>query len=169
MTLGWNYTSLSVTPKAIDVMASCSLNNHLYTIAQNQSVGNSGAVTWDTGAEATATVPLLMYAPVFATHHAIGSKSLTADTVFRATYTLMIYDSEKGMTATPAAGYLGLFNQFTFGMYNPKKYTELPQGQCVSCSGAMATMERQALSFMLGMTAITVLSFTWFASGFGVF
>jgi hypothetical protein len=30
-------------------------------------------------------------------------------------------------------------------------------------------MERQALGFMFGMGAITILSFTWFAGGFGLF
>ena len=60
VTFGWNYTSLSVTPSAIDIMASCSLNNNLYTIALNQSVQTSQAVTWDTNKEAKATVPLAM-------------------------------------------------------------------------------------------------------------
>lgn len=60
VTFGWNYTSLSVTPSAIDIMASCSLNNNLYTIAVNQSVQSSQAVVWDTGAEATASAPLPM-------------------------------------------------------------------------------------------------------------
>ncbi len=60
ITFGWNYTSLSVTPSAINVVASCSLNSHIYTIAANQSVQSSQAVTWDTRAEATASVPLPM-------------------------------------------------------------------------------------------------------------
>lgn len=60
ITFGWNYTSLIVTPSAIDIMATCTVNQHLYTIATNQSVETSQAVTWDTGREATAAVPLVM-------------------------------------------------------------------------------------------------------------
>ena len=61
VTFGWNYTSLSVTPKSIDVMASCSLNNQLYTIAVNQSVESSQMVVWDTEAESTNSAPPPMY------------------------------------------------------------------------------------------------------------
>lgn len=60
VTFAWNYTSLSVTPKAIDVVASCSLNNQLYTIAVNQTVQDAQAVVWDTGAERTNSAPLPM-------------------------------------------------------------------------------------------------------------
>ncbi|KAI7054330.1 hypothetical protein KC343_g23009, partial [Hortaea werneckii] len=37
VTFAWNYTSLSVTPSAVDVLASCSLNSQTYTIATNLS------------------------------------------------------------------------------------------------------------------------------------
>jgi hypothetical protein len=50
ITFGWNYTSLSVTPSAIDILASCTANNALYTLAMNQTVEKSGSVTWDTSA-----------------------------------------------------------------------------------------------------------------------
>jgi len=146
VTFGWNYTSLSVTPSAIDIFASCSVASHAFPIAMNQSVGPSGAVTWDTGKyQSTATVPLLTE-----------------------TYTLVIYDAAKGVSATPKAGYLGVFDQFTFGMYSPQPYTPLNDYQCATCSGALSAMERQALTFVLGMGLITILSFTWFARGFGV-
>lgn len=103
VTLAWNYTSLSVTPSAIDVMASCSVNNQLYTIALNQSVSPTGAVTWDTGGyQQTATIPLLTE-----------------------TYTLVIYDAAESVSATPKAGYLGTSDQFTFGMYIPQAYSPL--------------------------------------------
>lgn len=103
VTFAWNYTSLSVTPTAIDVLASCSINSQPYTIAMNQSVQPTGAVTWDTGNyQSTATVPLLTE-----------------------TYTLVIYDAAKDVSATAQAGYLGVYDQFTFGMYVPQKYTPL--------------------------------------------
>ncbi len=63
VTFGWNYTGLAVTPKAVDVMASCSLNNQLYTIAVNQSFQESQVVVWDTEAEKTNSAPLPMYVP----------------------------------------------------------------------------------------------------------
>ncbi|KAI9793067.1 MAG: hypothetical protein M1816_000965 [Peltula sp. TS41687] len=145
ITFGWNYTSLSVTPTAIDIMASCTENHKLYTIAQNRSVESSQAITWDTQPEASANTPLVM-----------------------AKYTLLVYDAAKGVSATPSPGYLGSYDQFTFGMYSPKPYTPAPAYQCASCSGAAsqhANLERQALGFMFGMVVITVTSFTWFVSG----
>ena len=103
VTFAWNYTSLSVTPSGIDILASCSLNQQLYTIALNQSVGPTGAVTWDTGEyQATATVPLLTE-----------------------TYTLVIYDASEDITSVPQAGYLAVQDQFQFGMYSPQPYTPL--------------------------------------------
>ncbi|KAI9738119.1 MAG: hypothetical protein M1818_005547 [Claussenomyces sp. TS43310] len=147
VTFAWNYTSLSATPTAINVMASCSTNSELYTIAMNQTVdGPTGAVTWDTGSyQTTAAIPL----PV-------------------ASYTLVIYDAASAVTAVAAAGYLGVYDSYTFGMYTPQPYTPLNEFNCVTCSGALSNMERQALGFMLGMSAITVLSFSWFVGGLNI-
>ena len=103
VTFAWNYTSLSVTPSAVDILASCSLNSYTYTIALNQTISNATqAVTWDTSLETAGSNPLLT-----------------------ATYTLIIYDAAKEVTSTPSAGYLDTFNQFTFGMYTPQPYTPL--------------------------------------------
>ncbi|KAI9719816.1 MAG: hypothetical protein M1812_003305 [Candelaria pacifica] len=145
VTFAWNYTSLSVSPKAIDIVATCSSNQHTYTLAMNQSVGETNAVTWDTGAyQKTATIPLLTES-----------------------YTLIIYDAAKDVSATAQAGYLGQA-QFPFAMYTPQPYTPLSDYTCATCSGALSDMERQALKFMFGMGIITVLSFTWFVGGLGV-
>jgi hypothetical protein len=96
VTFAWNYTSLSVTPTAIDVLASCALNSQLYPIALNQSVQPTGAVTWDTGEyQATASIPLLTE-----------------------TYTLVIYDASEDITSSPQAGYLAVQDQFQFGMFD---------------------------------------------------
>lgn len=147
VTFAWNYTSLSVTPTAIDVMASCSLNSQLYTIALNQSIQPTGAVTWDTGGyQSTATIPLLTE-----------------------TYTLVIYDAAEDVSATASAGYLAVQETYTFGMYVPQQYTPLNEFKCATCSAALSNHERQALGLVLGMSLITFLSFTWFAGGFGVF
>jgi hypothetical protein len=149
VTFGWNYTSLIATPSAINIVATCTANNRLYTVAVNQIVSNATqAVTWDTNAYQTGnpTAPLLTE-----------------------TYTLIIYDAASSMSAVPQAGYLAPFNQFSFGMYTPQPYQGIGQGfQCATCSGALSDMERKALRFMFGMCAITVLSFTWFVGGINI-
>jgi len=146
VTFGWNYTSLSSTPTALDIFATCTANQNLYTLAVNSSVGVSGAVTWDTnGYEATATIPLLTE-----------------------TYTLIIYDADSSISAPAEAGYLAPFTSYTFGMYVPQSYTPVNEFLCATCSGAISDMERKALGFMFGMSLITVLSFTWFVGGLGI-
>lgn len=49
VTFGWNYTSLVVTPTAVNVEAFCSDNSQTYTIAQNLSLSKP-SVVWDTAA-----------------------------------------------------------------------------------------------------------------------
>ncbi|KAL1864804.1 hypothetical protein Plec18167_009635 [Paecilomyces lecythidis] len=147
VTFKWNYTSLSITPSAINVVASCSLNSETYTISHNMSVHPTGAVTWDTGKyQASATVPLLT-----------------------ASYTLIVYDVDSNPSAVASAGHLSSQNQYVFGMYLPQSYTPLNSYECVTCNGAMSELERQALGFIFTMATITVFSFTWFAGGFGAF
>jgi len=101
VTFAWNYTSLSATPSAIDVLASCAANSATYTLTLNQSVSETGKILWDTGAyQSTATVPLLTN-----------------------TYTLIIYAADSSISAVPKAGYLAVQETFTFGMYTPQPYT----------------------------------------------
>ncbi|PGH27073.1 hypothetical protein AJ80_01259 [Polytolypa hystricis UAMH7299] len=142
-TFKWNYTSLKVTPSAIDVVAYCSRNDHTYTIAGNQSFQETGEVTWDTRKHAT-SVDLLTE-----------------------TYTLMVYDSSKDPSDRPEAGYLAASSQYTFGVYHKQKYDPLDKYTCATCSSA--SLNRQALGFIVWMATITVLSFTWFVSGLGIF
>lgn len=141
VTFAWNYTSLSVTPSAIDILASCSLNQETYTIATNQSIaGPTQSVIWDTGAyQANATIPLLT-----------------------ATYTLIIHDAAKDVSSTPMAGYLGTYDQFTFGMYTPLAYTPMAEWVCATCNSAFTAAERQTMFAIFAMAGITVLSFGWF-------
>ncbi|KIV83196.1 hypothetical protein PV11_05246 [Exophiala sideris] len=147
ITFKWNYTSLSVTPTAIDVLASCSLNDATYTITGNMSVEATGAITWDTGnfAEA-ATQPF----PV-------------------ASYTLVVYDAASEVTDVASAGYLAAYDQYIFGMYTGQPYTPLNEFKCATCSGALSMHEKQAIGVLLMTAAVTVMSFTWFAHGFGAF
>ncbi|KAF2167152.1 hypothetical protein M409DRAFT_22581 [Zasmidium cellare ATCC 36951] len=147
ITFAWNYTSLSVTPSAVDILASCSLNQETYTIALNQTIdGPKQTVIWDTGAyQASATVPLLTE-----------------------TYTLIIHDAAKDVSATAMAGYLGTYNQFTFGMYSPQPYTPMAEWVCATCNSALTAAERQTLFAIFAMAGVTVLSFGWFTGVAGL-
>jgi hypothetical protein len=105
ITFAWNYTSLSVTPSAIDILASCTANQATYTIAVNQSAKQT-EVVWD-----TKNVPE-------------GQPPFLTDK-----YQLIIYDAQSSVSAAPQAGYLAVFNQLTFGMYTPRPYTPLSEGK----------------------------------------
>lgn len=146
VTFVWNYTSLEATPTAVNIMATCTANKQLYTIAANQTVGNStGVVTWDTGAYQSTAL---------------------AEPLLTETYTLVIYDAASSISATAQAGYLDTFDTYTFGMYVPQAYVGLDDGYvCVTCSGAMSDMQRKALGMVFGVGLLTVLSFTWFVAG----
>ncbi|KAI9805548.1 MAG: hypothetical protein M1825_000799 [Sarcosagium campestre] len=66
--------------------------------------------------------------------------------------------------------YLGVSNQFTFGMYVPDPYVKWKDWTCSSCltSAGVSRMEVQTAGFMLAMSMVTVLSFSWFVMGAGV-
>lgn len=153
VTFAWNLTSLSVTPTAIDVLASCGANQNMYTLAVNQTVnGSTGAVTWDTGDyQATATVPLLTE-----------------------TYTLIIMDAAMpAVTATAVYGGLPVYSNFRFGMYTTQPYSNSSGGDaatftCITCKSAASSLEKQPLAFILGMVFITIASYTMLVSGFDV-
>lgn len=143
VTFVWNYTSLSVTPTAIDVLATCTVNQHYYTLAVNQTVnGSTGAVTWDTSQQ---TDPALLTAK----------------------YTLVIYDAAKAVSAAASAGYFGTYNSFTFNMYAPGENDTTDGLTCLTCSGAMTAIERQSLAVVGMMATFAVLGATWFTGGFG--
>ncbi|KAL8916850.1 MAG: hypothetical protein Q9208_008307 [Pyrenodesmia sp. 3 TL-2023] len=147
VTFGWNFTSLSVKPAKIDAYVTCTSNQGAYTILSNATFEPTMNVVWDTKPDVTGTAPLLTE-----------------------TYTLVIKDASKDITAVAQAGRLGTYDQFAFGMYKPQAYTPLSEGwKCATCSGAMSSTDLHALKFMLGMCIITTLSFTWFAGGFGTF
>ncbi|KAI1847741.1 hypothetical protein JX265_009170 [Neoarthrinium moseri] len=142
----WNYTSLQGTPTALDLLVSCSAVTQSWTLTQNMSYEATGSFTWDTnGYQATA----------------VEQPLLTQE------YTMVLYDADSSVSATAEAGYLGVFNQFTFGLYQPQSYKNLTEWNCVTCSAAMGDLDRQALRFAFGMATLTVLSFTWFVAGFG--
>ena len=102
VTFAWNFTSLSSTPHALDILATIASGQQTYTIATNQSVsGPTGTVLWDTGAyQQQAQVPLLTNE-----------------------YTLVIYDAKGDVTDVPKPGYFAPQSTFTFGMYTKQAYT----------------------------------------------
>lgn len=103
VTLEWNYTSLTISPTAVNVVASCSLNSATYTISSNMTMSPTGKVVWDTKKyQANATVPLLT-----------------------ASYTLIVWDASKAITETASAGYLSAASSYIFGMYSSQPYTPL--------------------------------------------
>jgi hypothetical protein len=135
ITFAWNYTSLSVTPSAIDVMASCSANQATYTIAVNISAEQT-KVVWDTENTPSGQAPFLTEK-----------------------YTLLIMDSEADVTAAPRPGYLGVFNQFTFGIYTPQPYKDFagkhpfPVLQCLTltlCRFSMRKLHQERRPVQLG-------------------
>lgn len=104
-TFEWNYVSLSVTPRKLNIQAYCSYNSETYTVATDHPSAETSYV-WDTEAfQANATIPLLT-----------------------AQYNLQIYDSEANMTVIAQAGYLAPFSQ-KFYMYSPQAYTPW-SGKC---------------------------------------
>lgn len=146
VTFAWNYTSLSVTPSAIDVLASCSANQATYTIAVNMSAAQT-QVLWDTQNTPSGQAPFLTEK-----------------------YTLLIYDAESSVTAAPRPGYLGVFNQFTFGMYTPQPYVDWKDFQCANCvkNGALSHTEKMTLKVLLLTSGTTIASLVYFAHNFGL-
>jgi hypothetical protein len=149
VTWGWNYTSLQGKPTAIDVYVKCSRVPKPFTLTQNMTFEEPASFTWDTHAYETNNV---------------GNPLLTEQ------YTLVIADADTGISATPEAGYLAPYSGFTFGLYERRKYDGDGGWQCASCSGvAGAGVDGRAVGVAVAMSAVTVMSFTWFVAGFGGF
>ncbi|KAK0646129.1 hypothetical protein B0T16DRAFT_412701 [Cercophora newfieldiana] len=144
VTFGWNYTNLQGTPTAVDVLVSCSKAAQTWTLTQNMTFATPGSYVWDLDK--------------FQEEN-IKSQLPTEQ------YTLIIHDSNSAITDSPEPGYLAPFTGLVFGLYEPRAPTPLGEWKCASCSGAMSAMEKKALGGLLAMSAVTVLSFTWFVGG----
>ncbi|KAI0014006.1 hypothetical protein F4779DRAFT_201642 [Xylariaceae sp. FL0662B] len=145
LTWVWNYTSLQADPTAIDVMVSCSMASETWTLTQNMTFAPTATFTWDTNKYQSS---------------AVASPLLTEE------YTLLIIDADSSVSATAEPGYLAPFDGFTFGLYTSRPYVDLDQWKCATCSAAPGDLDRQALGFAVTMSVITVLSFTWYVTGF---
>ncbi|KAI0480521.1 hypothetical protein GGR56DRAFT_277321 [Xylariaceae sp. FL0804] len=145
----WNYTSLQASPTAIDVMISCSLASATWTLTQNMSFAPTATFTWDSNA---------------------FQQSAVASPLVVEMYTLLVVDSDSSVSATASAGYLAAYDQFSFGLYTNRPYqSDVSEFQCVTCSAANGDLDRKALGFAVTMSVITVLSFTWYVTGFANF
>jgi len=149
VTWGWNYTNLLGTPTAIDLFVKCSKVPQPWTLTQNMSYTEVGSYTWDTEKFQSSNV---------------GNPLLTEQ------YTLVIADADGGISATPDPGYLAPYSGTYFGLYEPQEYHDTGDGwQCASCSGSNSGLDNRAVGVAVAMSAVTVLSFTWFVAGFGAF
>lgn len=97
-TFQWKYTSLSITPKSLNVLAVCTMNAMTYTLTKNMPAKKTQFI-WDTGAWQEKN----------------SIKLLTS------MYSLKIFDSHSNMSAVPRAGFLEPFS-YTFGVYQRQEY-----------------------------------------------
>ncbi|OAQ68217.1 hypothetical protein VFPPC_04482 [Pochonia chlamydosporia 170] len=147
VTWSWNYTSLLGTPTAIDILVSCSVASETWTLTGNMSFATSVKYVWDTKQQANDVKSPL------------GVQ----------TYTLIVKDSDAQITQAPEPGYLGAYASYTFGMYTGQPYTAYPDWTCPGqCSTASALFDRHAAGLAIGMSIVTILSFTWFVAGLGL-
>jgi hypothetical protein len=148
VTFVFNYTSLSSTPKNIDVMATCTANQATYTIAVNQTTEPTHTILWDT--------------KNYAADHPNSQPLLTEN------FQLMIYDSNKSVTDVPQPGLLSPFKGLNFAMYEKQPYVNWTDYKCANCNGAMGAMEALTVKAMLITSTTTVASFLYFAAAFGL-
>jgi len=150
LTFGWNFTSVKAKPTAVNVLVSCSSANAQYTVAANMSYEDAMNVVWDTGKIAA---------------------QATEQQLLTNTYTLVIENAnEKVATGVIQPGYFQSADSFQFGMYTPQTYTPWAEFNCPTCNAGLSLSEQHTLKFLFGMASITILSFTYFATGrFGVF
>jgi hypothetical protein len=103
VTFAWNFTSVILTPTAVNVVASASSGNAEFTIAANLTYQDNMTVLWDTAQYTTRQGPQLVMA----------------------TYTLIIENAnEAKATGGPLAGELTSSENFLFGMYAPQAYVD---------------------------------------------
>lgn len=146
ITLGWNYTGLEATPTAIDVLLSCSTASETWTLTNNMTFETDVSYVWNSAEQAgNVEQPLLMEM-----------------------YTLIIKDSEAEVSDVPSPGMLGSNSDFTFGLYHKVSYTPWAEWECTGCNAATASFDTQVVKLAFTMCIITVFTFTWFVTGWGI-
>jgi hypothetical protein len=131
-TFEWHYTSLSVTPNALNVEIYCSLNSQTYTVT--------------TGLDAKATTL------VFDTANLEANQSVN---LLTSKYTMYIYDQSSNVSAVPHAGYLATF-EYPFGMYIPQSYTPWPGDD--SYVNKASIVDPIVVKWLVGLGAVTAYS-----------
>lgn len=148
ITWGWNYTGVQAEPTAVDVLVSCASRTATWTLSGNMTFETAvPKFVWDSSVQANDV------------ENPLGND----------VYTLVIKDSEAEITDRPEAGYLTSWQGFTFGLYKAKEYKPLSEWECVTCNSAASGLDTKAFKLAAGMSVVTILSFTWFVAGLGVF
>ncbi|KAF4123281.1 hypothetical protein GMORB2_6832 [Geosmithia morbida] len=146
ITLGWNYTGIIEKPTAIDVLISCSTASETWTLTSNMTFETDVSYTWNSEDQAdNVETPLLTEL-----------------------YTLIIKNSDADISDSPEAGKLAANAQFTFGLYHPQAYTPYADWECSGCSGAASLFSSQVVHLAVTMSAITIITFTYFVTGWGI-
>lgn len=146
VTLSWNYTGLVNEPTAIDVLLSCSTASQTWTLTANMSFATDVEYIWDTREQQDdSESPLLTEM-----------------------YTLIIKDVEAEISEPPSPGELGAYSDFKFGMYTKVPYTPWPDWECTGCNAASANFDLQVLKLAFTMCFITIFTFTWLVTGWGI-
>jgi hypothetical protein len=146
VTLSWNYTGIENEPTAVDVLLSCSTASETWTLTANMTFETEVNYIWDTREqEDDSESPLLTEM-----------------------YTLIIKDSEAEISEPPTPGELGANSDFKFGLYHGVAYTPWPDWECTGCNSASVMFNVQVLKLAFTMCFITIMSFTWFATGWGL-
>jgi len=144
VTFVWNYTSLVVSPTAVNIIAVCSnlAQEQTCTISKNVSMKTT-SIVWDTKPDSTdKQTPLVM-----------------------GTYTLIIYDDSTSPTDVAPAGYLAPGGT-RFGMYSPRLATPLASYECAVCENSGVTnIDAKLMRMLVGTGALFLVSFFWFARG----
>lgn len=139
VSIKFSMTSCSAYPTAVNVLATCTQNNALYTISANASftAGKDKDVVWDT-AQYGNTEPML-----------------TSE------YMLIIYDADGNLEDIGESGYLAPFGNsrypgWKFNMYEKRPYADDIGGvKCATCNSG--SIERVAKYFTLAMAFAAVV------------
>ncbi|KAF8325804.1 uncharacterized protein EI90DRAFT_3071792 [Cantharellus anzutake] len=140
ITIGWNLTSLYVTPTSLTFSAFCSSNGNTYPVGPTSVPGTVTELTWTPWTYQTG---------------AVGVQT----PLIQGTYTLQVQD-ERGTTALGSPGLFQYNDQMTFAFYTPQPYTPLSEWQCASCQKGAAgmTQPHPALFGIVAATLIMLLS-----------
>ncbi|KAE9395445.1 hypothetical protein BT96DRAFT_958506 [Gymnopus androsaceus JB14] len=89
-------------------------------------------------------------------------ESNLATPLAQTTYSLQIFD-ERGVGATPQAGYMSANTALKFALYTPQPYTPLSSWTCAMCNGSVSSFAAHPAYVALIATFIVM-----FLSGFGL-